>query len=247
MTLYGMEAQFYGVQDEYMASRGYWDDNPWCVNRKGIKKYTVTGKELCFSTPHDAKAGYAYRHVNIKGDPKTIQSVELLIGGQRVDKIYPAITGKMRFSILEMNNMPALKAHEYKLRIEHTGEVVVYVPRFRLFVPFKGGEILFWSTQYNGPQKLVAGVNNVELSFNHPVEKIEVFGDCKCIQLELDGHIVPATTDCKFVFEKTINFSRVTRAILVVATLTEGVIHTFVESKNVGVMNDEMFGVRFSK
>lgn len=243
------DARFYGVQDEYIASKRVWDGNPWCSSRKGIKKYTVTGKELCFSTPYDAEAGYAYRHVNIKGDPKTIQSVELLIGGQRVDKIYPAITGKMRFLILETHNMPALKVHEYKLRIEHTGEVVVYVPRYRLFVPFKQSEILYYSTQYNGPQKLVAGVNKVELGFNHPVNKIKVFGDTgfRCIELNLDGHVIPATTGCKFVFNKTVNFSRVNNAILVVETLTDGVFHTFAESKNVAVMNDEMFGVRFSK
>lgn len=241
-----MEAQFYGIQDEYISSKRVWD-NPRCSYDR-TNKYTVTGDELCFSTPQDAEGGYAYGNLRLKGDPKTIQSVELLIGGQRVDKIWPAITGQMSFSILDRHNLPALKVHEYKLYIDHTGEVEVHVDKSKLREPFKQGEILFTATQYNGQEKLVAGLNKVRLHFNHPVRNILVFGDGTCVELNLDGHVIPATTECEIVFEKTLNFSRVDQAILVVEAPTEGgSVHVFAESRNVALMNDEMFGVRFSK
>jgi hypothetical protein len=239
------EARFYGVQDEYISSNLVWD-NP-CCSYDRTNKYIVTGKELCFSTPQDAEGGYAYGNLRLEGDPKTIQSVELLIGGQRVDKIWPVITGQMSFSILDTHNLQALKVHAYKLYIEHTGDVEVHVDKSKLFTPFKQskqGEILYTSTQYNGKEKVTAGRNEVRLYFNHPIEKISVFGDARCIELNLDGYIIPAS---EFVFKKTINFSRVEKAILVVEAPTDGEIHVFADSKNVARMTDEMFGVRFSK
>lgn len=245
VALYGMEVEFYGVQDEYISKlipatqEGSYERT---------SKYTYTGKELCFSTPEAAEGGYAYSNLRLKGDPMTIQSAELLIGGQRVDKIYPEITGQMSFSIFGTNNLPALKAHEYKLYINHTGDVEVHVDELKLTEPFKEGEILFTATQYNGAAKLTSGLNKVRLYFNHPVKSISVFGDCRCIELNLDGLVIPATTDRTFVFAKTLNFSRVDKVILVVETQTDGgTVHTFAESLNVARMTDEMFGVRFSK
>jgi hypothetical protein len=260
-----MYKQFYGAQDEYISKL---IPDRLCGTFIKTMKYVIEAQQniqshntLYISSAEDAVNGYGYTNFKIMGDTKKIHSVELVIGGQRFDKIYPSLTQQMTFSIFNTNILPALTLHDYKINIEHSETVTIYIEKVKLTQPFiekDKAEIIYSSIQYTGEEKLKNGINHIKMCFNHPIKKIFILSTTELysLQLQLNDFIIYSCNfpnmindmyEYTFLFEKPLNFSRIENPILEVGTETYSSIHVVAESQNVATMTNEMIGIRFSK
>lgn len=224
---------------------------------KTIKRQTQSRIEL---DNRDLSGNLGFTGLRFQGDPMKIKSITFSIGGQRMDKIYPSITGQ--FDSIDIFNILILRSefHDVALEVEFIGESQLSVEwdLVRLIEKPRSAEIICVSTSYTGEEHLGEGQNKVQLNFNHPVKELRIYADeplesiILCLDKKYNFHvpyscIQNAKYVYKYVFQTPVNFSRIDYADLKVKSSTKNTLHVFAKSINIVRFNSGMAGLAFSK
>ncbi len=209
-------------------------------------------------------ANVGYTGLRFYGDPSAVESIELEIGGQRIDKLYPSISGQFdSFSLFELVIPNPILHHvqlfasflkKSELRVEW--DVVKFLEDFETEV--QTFDMLHGQTQYCGAEDLKEGESEIRLNYNHPIDTITVYADkpVERMILSLDAlyqfHISYVGVQnnkyvYKYVFQTPVNFSRIDKAVLKIKSATENTLYPFARSKNIMRFMKGMAGLAFSK
>lgn len=214
----------------------------------------------------EALLHYGYKNIKFYGDMDQVRKIQLIVGGQQFDCIYPSTNEEHRsFYLSDEHTVPALEYHKYDVVIEfEKGKVIkdiqmkydVYViDDWRKDIP----ELLLSQCQYCGLES--ANVPRNLMPFNHPMQSITVLSTNELfdMRLELETYEskikktytlepVPTSKGYKYIclFTPPVNFSRLDRAYLYHKE-TSGDIHIFGKSLQVARFLSGMAGLCYSK
>ncbi len=239
------------------------------VEKKGpmaSNTYFEQRRRGCVSMKHkDDGPELAYTGLRFQGDPSVVNCIELEVGGQRLDKIYPSITGQFEsFNLFEVV-FPNPTYHSVEIYISFLKEAELKVEWDVVKITeeeFKENkyihELLHSQTQYTGAEEIKEGESEIRLNYNHPVESITIYTENPVESMVLAIH-----SNCryhipyvgvqnnkhvyKYVFQAPVNFSRMDRPSLRIKSATDNVVYPFAKSKNVMRFMSGMAGSAFSK
>jgi hypothetical protein len=213
------------------------------------KKFTNSGK-----IRHKVEflgEGTGVANMKIHGD---WEHVRLEVGGQQFDKIYK----ETRENTFQMLNdgccLPYLEYHEIDFCIEG-GDYELEYDIVSVDFNFKiQQEYFIKQIQYSGPEKKIDKIN---ISFNHPVEKIIVYTDKPVSNVQFllsPKYFFPFTqidsTHWEFQFEPTLNFSVIDYRdpfIVCESTFEENTLHCIGITHHIVRFMYGMAGLAFSK
>lgn len=252
---------FYGRQDEVIEELKQRPDGG------SLPKYTriissisvpMNSKKICltdFVPPeHLTKCGIA--NIEINGH---CESIELEIGRQRMDKIYP-IVGQHQFTMIPTGHaIPCTTKHEIEISAVGANVVVnfdIVELHERDYLTDKIKDYVVSLTQFTGSELTT---KKHKLYFNHPLTKIYVYcGESHPTRISLYcnvgagpfliGELTKEEKYWVIRFEHSINTSRIDQLWLEIDGLeTETHVFAFAESLNVFSSNNEFSGLKFSK
>jgi hypothetical protein len=185
---------------------------------------------------HEPKHQYLHdrngiANVRIDGEWDTL---ELVIGYQRMDKIY-SMSGTHTFDIFENGAcVPFLKFHRIEFLYTGGGPCVLSYDIVSLRTPEKF-EIVYKSQQYTGRVETNMTIQSFPLSFNHPIEKLTAHCEYPVNDLtfyyDRDSPGLPFIQKTKsrweLDFDKSVNFSKLDTPFICVWTPTTNTIRIF--------------------
>ena len=207
-------------------------------------------------------ANIGYTGLRFYGDPSAVESIELEIGGERIDKLYPSDTGHFdSFSLFELV-IPNPIHHsvqlfttflkESELRVEW--DVVKFLEEFE--TEDKTFDMFHCQTQYCGAEHIKEGESKIRLNFCHPIEYITIYAERPVVSMSLSlDTLYQFHIPCvgvqnnkyvyKYVFQTPVNFSKIEKAIIKVKSTTENTLYPFARSKNIMRFRSGMAGLAF--
>lgn len=260
-----LHEKFFGAQDAYSASAGM-TTYPRAGTVLCSKSWTTSkDREVHELAPKGAHHGVA--NLRLSGD---WISAELLIGGQRFDKIWKHLGHDGFWYTQGDRTFPGMEHHHIALVVEGSGAVITYdeveVENFSLEKP---KEIYALGHQYTGEEILKRGQSMVRLNYNHPVFALYVKTSkpVSGLTVQLDEYTVDAPfswnaakAQWELVFQEipadgvpnssalTINFSRPDRMVLHVQHNHDEVsVNTHVVTSQLTRIMTGMAGLAFSK
>jgi hypothetical protein len=275
-----LHKQTYGAQDKHIED--YFQNNKYIFDGEFISMETfkfTSNKDL--NKPTKIKINDYYSHMmdygysNIQLSDKycsMIEKINIELGGQQINRIYPSKTGATR--ILEFTDtntiLPALCYHELSIVIyfKYDGTVELTVDKIKITNPLKNNstEVMLKQTQCWNTQEIEITnneINKINLNFNHPVKKITIIAeddveyntilifDLPKIEssenADYEYKAVSYEKKCVYEFEETINFSRINEVYLLVETSKPTKIHIFADTLHILRIMNGMAGLAFSK
>ena len=252
---------FYGRQDEVIGKLKQRPDGgslPKYIRIMNSISVPMNSKKICLTNfvppEHLTKCGIA--NIEIKGH---CESIELEIGGQRMDKIYP-IMGHHRFTMIPTGcAIPCTTKHEIEVSAVGANVVVnfdIVELDKRDYLTDKLKDYIVSLTQFTGSELTT---KKHKLYFNHPLTKIYVdCGESHPTRMSLYfnavegpfliGEFIKEDKYWVIRFEHSINTSRIDKLWLEIDGLErETRVFAFAESLNVFSSNNEYSGLKFSK
>jgi hypothetical protein len=200
-----------------------------------------------------------YTNLQIKGDPSVIERITFLIGGQEIDRIYPALTGSFDPLYIFDFVIPKVLFHTIVLSIDFLkeSELTVEWDVVKMLEETKENEILFSCHKFYKKETISLGTTSVFLQHINPVEELIIY-----TEKPVDNMILSlATHICfhvpykgfqnnkhiyKYTFQTPVNFSRIDNACLIIKSATTNTIYPFAKTKNVLYSRGGLAGLMFS-
>lgn len=250
---YFLESPLERITEYLKMVEKYKDYNRTVKSRKVVRDIYIQEE-----TTDNANVGYT--GLRFQGDTTAIKSIELEIGGHRINKVYPSITGHFDSINLFELTIPNPIFYKVRLRVEFLkdAELTVEWDVVKILEDVNNHELLYSSTQYSGVQEIKAGESEIKLNYNHPVEELTIYTDNPVERMSLwlndVGHFhIPYTGVqnmkhvYKYVFQTPVNFSRIDSSLLKLKSVTDTSVYPFAKSKNVARFRNGMAGMAFSK
>ena len=250
-------AESYTLMKREYQAKGYWQ--PLTTTQaptKPTNKFRVVFDGM-------RRSDIGFTGLRFVGTPSSVESIRFEIGGQLIDKIYPAITGTFEpFPIFD-TIVPNPVHHSLLLEVEFREKEVpleIYYERVVIDAkyPLKIHESMIRCTQYCGAEELPSGPGTIQLNYNHPIEEIKVLSTAP-----LTNTYVTLNSGWKLYvpykgmqngfhlyelhFNGTINFSRIDKAKFHFDTSEKTVLYPFAKSLNIVRFMSGMAGSAFSK
>ena len=258
-----LHERFFGRQDDYISQRSFdslvgilIETRTILVDWNQLNDQPIVSC-VKFSNSVDAQHNYGYTNLHFDGDFKHMEYIELILGGQRFDCIYPKFVGKLlTFDMMDKNIIPAVRCHDFRISAQHSGCFKIIYDVFQITDPKKKNdfyEILVNLNQFNGYQTIDKQSKIVRLDFNHPITKINLISDhpISSVVIDLCGHFLKFNSidqkTYEYTFDKSVNFSGIDNAIIKCEAQNQTQIAVFAQSLNIVKINNDMIGLMFSK
>ena len=224
------------------------------MNRKRKERSTIVEISKNSDSPNTG-----YTNLQIKGDPSSIERITFLIGGQEIDRIYPALIGSFDPLYIFDFVIPKVSFHTIVLSIDFLkeSELTVEWDIVKMLEETKENEILFSCHKFYNKETISLGTTSVFLQHINPVEELTIYADKPvenmilslatqiCFHVPYKGfqnnkHIY------KYTFQTPVNFSRIDNACLIIRSATTNTIYPFAKTKNVLYSRGGLAGLKFS-
>lgn len=260
----------FGSQDEYIEKTNW---KP--LEYDFIETCTVNDNKPVIRFNHLYESpelkGKGITNLKIEGD---WESLEVVIGGQLVDKIYKIWECNSPYILQAPYYIPFLEHHSIDICVSHnkqytlTYDIVSVSHSCALLEKNKdkdkeyantGYEFVFKTLNFTGFQDIESDIQYTYIPFNHPIERLVVYCDNPVdyikflynkktnLSLTLSFQKI---NDKKWELdfgEQTVNFSRIERPYIEICSSTKNTIGVFAVAKKVGTIKNGRFGLKFSK
>lgn len=273
-----LHKQTYGAQDKHIEE--YFPDEKYkgefismetfkITSNKDLKKPTII--KITDSYSHMMDYGYS----NIQLVDKycvMIEKINIELGGQQINRIYPNKTGETRILEFADTNkiLPALCYHELSIIVyfKYHGTIELTVDKMKIInqIKDKSTEVMLKQTQSLNTEEIKIinnEINKINLNFNHPVKKITIIAEDdvdyhttlifnlpkieSCENTDYEYKALSYEKKCVYEFEETINFSRINNTYLLIETPKSTKIHIFADTLHILRIMNGMAGLAFSK
>ena len=252
--------------DEYLSLRnqykekGYWDPLVGIKVEPNISVVSLDTTNLVLPEGVTCER-VGFTGLRFVGTPSSVKSIELSVGGNWLDTIYPSITGTFAGITFLNRVIPKLLWNTLSLRITFCKEDVpleVHYVRVLMKSKVPSFDVYFTNNQYFGGEEIRKGPGSITLRHNHPVHQFKFLSTVPLRKTTL-------TIDCRhnlyvpfngmqnnlylyeIHFNGTVNFSRIDSAMFFFECEGPGVIHPFSEAYSLAGYMSGLGGLAFSR
>lgn len=252
--------------DEYLAFRdeckqkNLWDYLAGVKVEPNISVVSFTANNLVIPAGVTCEQ-IGFTGLRFVGIPSSVKSIELSIGGNWLDTIYPSITGTFAGITFLNRVIPKLLWNTLSLRITFLAEntpLEVHYDRVLMKNKVPSFEVYFTNNQYYGGEVVTKGPGSFMLRHNNPIHQFKFLSTVPLAKtiLSLDKqHTLHVPFNgmqngmylYEIHFNGAINFSRIDNPCFLFDATASGIIHPFSEAHNLARYMSGLGGLGFSR